>query len=59
VHEADHSLHLVPKSKNTWNYTSTPQIRLHGVLLSLKKKQKDNFTLPYSFVNTCLLSWRR
>jgi len=27
-------LHLVPKSKNVWGYTSTPPIRLHGVMLS-------------------------
>jgi hypothetical protein len=26
-------LHLVPRSKNEWNYTSTPSIRLHGVVL--------------------------
>jgi hypothetical protein len=32
--EADHSTHLVPKSKNVWSYTSTPPIRLHGVVLS-------------------------
>jgi hypothetical protein len=27
-------LHLVPRSKNEWNYTSTSSIRLHGVVLS-------------------------
>jgi len=32
-------LHLVPRSKNAWNYTSTPPIRLHGVVLSYKKAQ--------------------
>jgi hypothetical protein len=26
--------HLVPRSKNEWSYTSTPPIRLHGVVLS-------------------------
>jgi hypothetical protein len=26
--------HLVPRSKNEWNYTSTPPIRLHGLVLS-------------------------
>jgi hypothetical protein len=31
--EADH-LHLVPRSKNAWSCTSTPPIRLHGVVLS-------------------------
>jgi hypothetical protein len=27
-------LHLVPRSKNEWSYTSTPPIRLNGVVLS-------------------------
>jgi hypothetical protein len=27
-------LHLVPRSKNYWSYTSTPPIRLYGVVLS-------------------------
>jgi len=31
--EADHSL-LVPRSKNQWSYTSTPPIRLPGVVIS-------------------------
>jgi hypothetical protein len=26
-------LHLVPRSKNVWSYTSTPPICLHGVVL--------------------------
>jgi hypothetical protein len=29
--EADHS--LVPRSKNAWSYTSTPPLRLHGMVL--------------------------
>jgi len=48
-------LHLVPRSKNAWSYTSTSQyvfiiscliksgMRLHGVVLSLA--HRDNFTL--------------
>jgi len=32
--EADHHLHLVPRSNNSWSCTSIPPIRLHGVLLS-------------------------
>jgi hypothetical protein len=32
--EADHSPCLVPSSKNGWSCTSTPPIRLHGVVLS-------------------------
>jgi hypothetical protein len=27
-------LHLVPRSKNEWSYTSTPPVRLNGVMLS-------------------------
>jgi len=32
--EADHSIHLVPRSKNEWSYTFTPPIRFGGVVLS-------------------------
>jgi hypothetical protein len=32
--EADHSLPSSVEVKNAWNCTSTPSIRLHGVLLS-------------------------
>jgi hypothetical protein len=35
-------LHLVPRSKNAWRYTSTPPIRLHYVVLSYKNHR----TLP-------------
>jgi hypothetical protein len=31
--------HLVPRSKNAWNYTSTPPVRLHGVVLSWAQGQ--------------------
>jgi hypothetical protein len=31
--EADH-LHIVPRSKNEWSYTSTHPIRLHSMVLS-------------------------
>jgi hypothetical protein len=31
--QADHSPPSSAKVKNAWNYTSTPQIRLHGVVL--------------------------
>jgi diadenosine tetraphosphate (Ap4A) HIT family hydrolase len=27
-------LHIVPRSKNEWNYTSTPATCLHGMVLS-------------------------
>jgi hypothetical protein len=32
--EADHSPPSSAKVKNAWSYTSTPPIRLHGVVLS-------------------------
>jgi len=32
--KADHSPPFVPRLKNAWIYTSTPQIRLHGMVLS-------------------------
>jgi hypothetical protein len=31
--EADHSLPSSAEVKNVWSYTSTPPIRLHGVML--------------------------
>jgi hypothetical protein len=40
-------LHLVPISKNAWSYTSTPAIRLHGVVLSLKKAQGQPYLYFY------------
>jgi len=27
-------IHLVPRTKNAWSYTSTPPIHLNGVVLS-------------------------
>jgi hypothetical protein len=36
-----------PRSKNEWNCTFTPPIRLHGVVLSKKKKHRANFTFNY------------
>jgi hypothetical protein len=38
-------LHLVPRSKNEWSYTSTPPIRLHGVMLSLKAQGQFDLLL--------------
>jgi hypothetical protein len=39
------NLHLMPKSKNEWGSKSTPPIRFHGVVLSLKKKAQGQFYL--------------
>jgi hypothetical protein len=44
--EADH-LRLVPRSKNVWCYTSTPPIRLHGVVLSSKGAQRQFTSILY------------
>jgi len=30
--------------KNAWSYTSTPPIRVHSVVLSLRKMHSGNFT---------------
>jgi hypothetical protein len=32
--EADHSIPYSAEVKNAWSYTSTPPVRLHGVVLS-------------------------
>jgi len=41
--------------KNAWSYTSTPQIRLHGVVLSWEKKaQGQLYLLPFfTFIIIC------
>jgi hypothetical protein len=36
-------LHLLPRPNNEWSYTSTPPIRLHGVVLS-SKNHRNYFT---------------
>jgi len=41
-------LHLVPKSKNAWSYTSTPQYASMA-LCSVKKKHRDNFTFTHAY----------
>jgi len=43
--EADHLFPSSAEVKNTWRYTSTPPIRLHGVVLSLKKAQGQLYLL--------------
>jgi hypothetical protein len=40
--ETDHSPPSSAEVKNEWSYTSTPRIRLHGVVLSYEK-HRDNF----------------
>jgi hypothetical protein len=46
-HEADHSSPSSTEDKNAWSYISTPPICLHGVVLSLKKKHRNNFTFTF------------
>jgi hypothetical protein len=50
-------LHLVPRSKGEWSYTSTPPIRPRGVMLSLKKKHRDN--LNFTFTICQLVSFQK
>jgi hypothetical protein len=51
-------LHLLPRSNNEWSYTSTPPKRLHGVVLSLKKKaQGQLYFYLWQFRNRCLHSY--
>jgi hypothetical protein len=42
-------LHLVPRSKNAWSYTSTPQ---YASMMSCSVKEKSAGTLPLSFTFT-------
>ena len=46
--DADHSPPCRAEVKNEWRHTSTPSVRLHGVV-------KDNFTVYLSFVNHCII----
>jgi hypothetical protein len=46
--EVDHSPPSSAEVKERWSYTSTPPIRLHGVVIS-QKKHRDN--LPLRFMN--------
>jgi hypothetical protein len=41
-------LHLVPRSKNAWSYTSAPPIRFRGVVLSWKKAKRQLYFLPFT-----------
>jgi len=52
--EADDSLPYSADVKNAWSYTSTPPIRLHCVVLSLK--HRDTFT--FTFTRTDILVGR-
>jgi len=45
-------LHLVPRSKNEWSYTFTPTIRLHGVVIILKKAQGQIYIIIFIIIIT-------
>jgi hypothetical protein len=49
--EADHSPTSSAEVKNSWSYTSTPPIHLHGMVL-IKKQKKYVGLLNYAFSNT-------
>jgi hypothetical protein len=49
--EADHSPQSSVEVKDSWSYTSTLPIRLHGVVLSYK--HRDNFT--FTLQGSCIL----
>jgi len=58
--EGDYSPPSSAEVKDVWSHTSTPPIRLHGVVLSLNKKHRDNFTFTFTLEEEAigwLCSW--
>jgi hypothetical protein len=51
--EADHSPPTSAKVQNAWSYTSTPSIRLHGVVLS----EAQNPIVAGEFYNIFRIAW--
>jgi hypothetical protein len=51
------NLHPSAEVKNAWSYTSTPPIRLHGVVLS--RSTRTTLPLPFSYLSLCLISFSR
>jgi hypothetical protein len=47
--EADHSLPSSAEVKNAWSYTSTPPLRLHGVVLN----KSIGKTIPLPLLHMC------
>jgi hypothetical protein len=46
-------LHLAPRSKNAWSYTSAPPTRIHGVVLSKKKAEGQLYhTYTHTYIHT-------
>jgi hypothetical protein len=54
--EADLSPPTSAEVKNAWSYTSTPPIRLHGVVLSSAQRKFYLYLLPWTPGNLILLS---
>jgi hypothetical protein len=46
-------LHLKPRSKKAWSYTSTPPISLHGVVLIKIKAQGKFYLIREKKVKIC------
>jgi hypothetical protein len=51
--EADHSPPCSAEVKNAWIHTSTPTIRLHGVVLKLKYRHNFTSICSVTFVRKC------
>jgi hypothetical protein len=57
VREAEHTPPSSGEVKNAWKYTSTPPIRLHGVVLSLKSTETTfTFYITFNVRNVCCLT---
>jgi hypothetical protein len=52
-------LHLLPSSKNAWSYIVTPPIRLHDVVIGLKKSTRTTLPLlsPHRPIRPTFLFW--
>jgi hypothetical protein len=48
----------VPRSKNAWSYTSTPPIRLYGVVLIKKAHEIEYSSVNRTMIVTELSMWQ-
>jgi hypothetical protein len=55
--EADHSPHVVPRSKNEWNYNSTPQYAFMAWCSSKSQGQLQLLPLPLLNINRNIYLW--
>jgi hypothetical protein len=49
VREVDHSPPFSVEVKNAWSYASVPPVRLHGVVLSLKRRRGTPLPLRLTY----------